>query len=152
MKAYNFDVVSLTLTLSTAFCKAIMNPESDEYKLYHRLMKEHPSIVVKKRTHNTPVKYRNSNGTVTKFNQFKGLSYKRMESFLNALPDNQEYKEIKETYFMLKVKAKAMRTSPYSIVGRWFLAQFPKYKDNPLYYLKNTVEAIDYAAFLDTAA
>ena len=149
MKAYNFDVVSQTLTLSAAFCKAMMNPENDEYKLYHRLVKEHPGIIVKKHTHNTPVKYRNSNGTVTKRNQFKGITYEHMDFFLNMLPDNENSKQIKDNYHTLRENAKGVCNSPYAAVGKWFLAQFPKYKTNPLSYLKEAVNPIDISSFLE---
>ena len=149
MKAYNFDVVSQTLTLSAAFCNEMIDSKSEENKLYHRLMKEFPGIVVKKRTHSSPVKYHNRNGTVTKRNQFKGVTYERIEFFLNILPDNKNSQQIRDNYQTLRENAKGVCNSPYAAVGKWFLAQFPKYKTNPLSYLKEVVVPIDISSFLE---
>ena len=149
IKGYKLDIPNKTLTLTAAFCKAMNDPQSKEFKLYRQFVSDIPGLLVRQKSHNTPVKYRNSNGTVTKRNQFKGITYEHMDFFLNMLPDNENSKQIKDNYHTLRENAKGVCNSPYAAVGKWFLAQFPKYKTNPLSYLKEAVNPIDISSFLE---
>ena len=149
IKGYKLDIPTKTLSLTAAFCKAMNDPQSKEYKLYRQFVSDIPGLSVKRKSHNTPVKYQNRNGTVTKRNQFKGVTFERIEFFLNMLPDNKNTKQIKDNYQTLRENAKGVCNSPYAAVGKWFLAQSPKYKTNPLAYLKEVVVPIDISSFLE---
>jgi len=149
IKGYKLDIPSQTLTLTAAFCKAMNNPNSAEYKLYRHFLRDFPNLTVIQKTHSTPAKYRNSNGTETKRNQFRGLSDKRMDTFVAMLPDTDNGRIIRDNYHSLKEKAKTICLSPSAAVRKWFVNQFPKYKENPLYYLKNDVTPLDISTFLE---
>ena len=133
-KYYRLDVVSKTLTISKAFADAIANPKSAEYKLYTRLMKEIPGLTVVRKTHRTPTSYTSSRGEKFSCNQFKNLKYENMERFMAALPDNEAYFE---QYSFLRYSAACVQTNRYALVRDWFIAQFPEFRKNPLFYLYN---------------
>lgn len=138
MESYKFDITKQTLTLSASFAAAMNNPESEEYALVRRFKRDFPRIVIVRKTHKSPAKP----------NKHSGLSYERMERFMSALPDGVDYLE---AYFDLRDKAEAMCASPYAVVSAWFMRQFPKFRTNPLFYLDNAPEIIDFSAVLEKA-
>ncbi len=149
MKNYVFSVVSQTLTVSAAFEKAMIESrESEEYKFYMRLREDFPNLRVVRKTHATPTLYRNSDGTKTARNKHNNLTYKRMERFMNALPDGAEYLT---AYWELREKAEDMCASPYAAVSAWFMKQFPQFRSNPLFYLDNKPKVIPYSTVLEMA-
>ena len=147
MKGYKLDLAHQTLTLTAAFADAANNPGTAEYKLVRQFQHDFPNLVIVNRTHATPKRYNNKNGIVTHRNQFSGLNYERMEKFMNALPEGEKY--LNEYKALRSVVV--LSPSGYASVRRWFAAQFPKYRENPLFYVKNSVEVIDYAAYIDAA-
>ena len=147
MKGYKLDLAHQTLTLTAAFADAANNPGTAEYKLVCQFQHDFPNLVIVNRTHTTPKRYNNKNGIVTQRNQFSGLNYKRMEKFMNALPEGKKFLD---EYNKLKAVADIC-PSPYAVIRRWFIAQFPKYREDPLFYVNNSVEVIDFAAFLEAA-
>lgn len=144
---YKLDLAHQTLTLTAAFADAANNPASDEYNLVRQFQHDFPNLKIVNRTHATPKRYNNKNGTITYHNQFNGLTYKKMEKFMGALPDGEKY--LNEYNALRSVVL--LSPSGYASVRRWFAAQFPKYRENPLFYVKNSVEVIDYAAYVDAA-
>ena len=149
MKNYVFSVVSQTLTMSAAFEKAMIeNRESEEYKFYMRLREDFPNLRVVRKTHATPTRYHNSDGSTTARNKHNNLTYERMERFMNALPDGAEYLT---AYWELRKKAEDMCASPYAAVSAWFMKQFPQFRSNPLFYLDNKPKVIPYSTILEMA-
>ena len=143
MERFKFDAVSRTLVMSADFARAVAvaDEESAEYKLYLRMRKEIPDLKVERRTHASPTSYKGKNGKKTSYYPTKGLSYERMEKFMGALPEGQKYLD---EYKALKAVS-GICPSPYAVVRQWFEKQFPLYRNNPLFYVKNCVEVIDYA-------
>ncbi len=149
MKNYVFSVVSQTLTMSAAFEKAMIESrESEEYKFYMRLREDFPNLRVVRKTHATPTRYRNSDGTTTARNKHNNLTYERMERFMNALPDGAEYLT---AYWELREKANDMCASPYAAVSAWFMKQLPQFRSNPLFYLDNNPKIIPISTVLEMA-
>ena len=151
MEKYKLDVVNKTLTISKAFADAIANPtnkdkECEEYTLYTRLMREVPGLTVMRKTHRTPTKCTSNRGEVFKCNQFKNLKYENMERFMAALPDNEVYFE---QYSFLRYSASVIQTNRYALVRDWFIAQFPEFRNNPLFYLYNKPEIVKAATVLE---
>ena len=66
---------------------------------------------------------------------------------MNALPEGKKYLD---EYNKLKAVADIC-LSPYAAIRRWFEAQFPEYRENPLFYVHNSVEVIDFAPILEAA-
>ena len=149
MEKFKFDVSKNTLTLSAAFAEAMNDPESAEYALVCKFQRDFPALRIVRKTHATPTRYKNSDGSITTRNKHNGLTYERMERFMSALPDGVDYLE---AYFDLRGKAEAMCASPYAVVSAWFMRQFPKFRSNPLFYLDSAPNIVDFSAILDRAA
>ena len=130
MEKFNFDVVSQTLTISAKFAKAMNNPESGEYTLAAKLKADFPGLT----THRTATHYITKSGERFNCNQFKNLTYARMEKFISALPNSEEYQ--REFEFMRDYAA-VVQHNGYSLVREWFVRQFPEFRRNPLFYLNN---------------
>ena len=150
MEKYKFDVVSQTLTVTANFADKMNDPSSDEYKLVVRFQSDFPNLTIAKRTHKSPSKC-TSKATGEKFycNQFKNLTCKRMEMFIDALPQSDAY--LRE-YKFLKDYASLIQTNGYALVRKWFVAQFPMFRKNPLFYLNNTPEVLTGKDFLNQEA
>ena len=64
---------------------------------------------------------------------------------MDALPNGAEYRK---QYDFLKAYASGIQTNAYSTMREWFIAQFPLYRKNPLFYLTETpkiISGIDFA-------
>ena len=109
-----------------------------------------PNLKIAKRTHKSPSKC-TSKATGEKFNcnQFKNLTCDRMEKFIAALPNNEAYKR---EFEFVRYTASSIQTNGYKQVREWFVAQFPEFRKNPLFYLNNAPEVVDGAKFLNDEA
>ena len=146
MEKFSFDVVSQTLTITAKFDKMMNDTKSDEYKLVQRFRKDFPNLTIAKKTHKSATSYTTKSGEKFICNQFKNLTYDRMEKFISALPKNEGY--LRE-YLFVKNFASAIQHNGYALVRKWFVAQFPEFRKNPLFYLYNTPELVSGFAFLE---
>ena len=146
MEKFSFDVVSQTLTITAKFDKMMNDTKSDEYKLVQRFRKDFPNLTIAKKTHKSATSYTTKSGEKFNCNQFKNLTYDRMEKFISALPKNEGY--LRE-YLFVKNFASAIQHNGYALVRKWFVAQFPECRKNPLFYLYNTPELVSGFAFLE---
>ena len=146
MEKFSFDVVSQTLTITAKFAKMMNDTTSDEYKLVQRFRKDFPNLTIAKKTHKSATSYTTKSGEKFNCNQFKNLTYDRMEKFISALPKNEGY--LRE-YLFVKNFASAIQHNGYALVRKWFVAQFPEFRKNPLFYLYNTPELVSGFAFLE---
>lgn len=145
-KAYTLNLTTKTLTVTKAFEEAVATGEGKDYETYMRLMKDIPGLTVICKTHATPRTY-TSKATGEKFhcNQFKNLSYENMENFINGLPNNQKFIE---AYTFIKYCGSLPLTSRYTAVRRWFVAQFPEFRKNPMFYFYNDVKTVDFKTII----
>ena len=146
MEKFVFDVVSQTLTITAKFAKMMNDTTSDEYKLVQRFRKDFPNLTIAKKTHKSATSYTTKSGEKFNCNQFKNLTYDRMEKFIAALPKNEGY--LRE-YLFVKNYASAIQHNGYTLVRKWFVAQFPEFRKNPLFYLNHSPALVSGAAFLD---
>ena len=144
MEKYTLSIVEKTLTISKAFEKAASNPESKEFKLYQKLTRQIPDLKVSRVTHRKPTSYVNKDGEEFNCCQFKNLTYERMEMFMSALPKSEEFMA---EYEFLKAAA-ATHPSPYAVVRRWFVAQFPEHRKAPWNYFEKPVVLLPAKNFL----
>ena len=141
-KGYTLNLTAKTLTITKAFEEAVAKGDTPEYRLYKKLMRDIPDLVVERRTHKTPTKYNTRTGEVVKrHNKNKGLTYEKMEKFISTFSNS---KELMDQYNFIKENALA----PHSAVVAWFEVQFPHFRKNPLFYLSNNVEVIDGTKYL----
>ena len=145
MEKYTLEIVNKTLTISAKFNEKLQDIDSEEFKLYERLLQTLPSLKVVRKTHKTPSQYTTKSGETFKCNQFKNLKYENMERFISALPNKEE---IFYEYNFIKKHAALIQTNQYTAVRRWFIAQFPEFRQNPLFYLYHTPNVISGVDFL----
>ena len=146
MEKFVFDVISQTLTITAKFAKMMNDPQSDEYKLVQQFRKDFPNLTIAKKTHKSATHYTTKSGEKFNCNQFKNLTYDRMEKFISALPKSESY--LRE-YTFVKDFASAIQTNGYTLVRKWFVAQFPELRKNPLFYLSHSPELVSGATFLE---
>ena len=156
MNTYKVDFVANTITITAAFAKAMNDPTSAEYKIIAQIRKDFPEMEIIRKTHKTPSKYQTKTGEKFNCNQFKNLTYKNMETFIMGLPAAEAYME---EYLFLKNYAAEVQTNGYTIIRRWFVAQFPDFRKNPIVYLTNQPDVVSaaevaeqYEAEMETAA
>ena len=71
--------------------------------------------------------------------------------YKNVLGKTQgEVKDMKP-YLFLKNCGSLPQTSRYTAVRRWFVAQFPEFRKNPIFYLYNEVKVIEATPFFQQA-
>ncbi len=149
MKGYTLSLTAKTLTITKAFEDAVSKGEGEAYDLYTKFMRDIPGLTIIRKTHATPTKYTSkSTGETFTCNQFKNLKYKNMEGFINGLPNNKEYLK---AYNFLKNCGSLPQTSRHTAVRKWFVAQFPEFRKNPLFYLYNEVKVVDIAPYIQEA-
>ena len=146
MEKFVFDVISQTLTITAKFAKMMNDPQSDEYKLVQQFRKDFPNLTIAKKTHKSATHYTTKSGEKFNCNQFKNLTYDRMEKFIKALPKSESY--LRE-YTFVKDFASAIQANGYTLVRKWFVAQFPEFRKNPLFYLSHSPELVSGATFLE---
>lgn len=145
MEKFKFDVVSQTLTISAKFDEQMENPMSEEYKLVMQFRADFPNLTIARKTHKTPSHYTTKSGEKFNCNQFKNLTYDRMEKFIAALPQNEEYMR---EYTVVKNFGTSVNGNGYPLVREWFMAQFPEFRKNPLFYLSNTPQIVMASTFM----
>lgn len=148
MKGYTLNLTAKTLIVTKAFEDAISKGEGEAYELYTKFLRDIPGLTVIRKTHKTPSKYHAKSGETFNCNQFKNLKYENMEGFINGLPNNEKFLT---AYNFLKNCGGLVQTSRYTAVRKWFVAQFPEFRKNPLFYLYNEVSVVDIAPFLQEA-
>ena len=149
METYKFNPVTKILIVTAAFEKAMNNPSSEEYALYIQLQHDIPGLRVSRRTHKSPAKYHTKGGDVFRCNQYKHLTYKNMENFIKILPKRDELMEV---YDYIRYGAGLAQTNCYAAVRRWFEAQFPDFRRNPLLYFHGNFEVLaDIESFIKAA-
>ena len=145
--AYSVNYIDSTITVNSSFYEKMQDPSSEEYKLIKCIRADYPEMRIVNRTHKTPTKYTSkSTGETFNCNQFKNLTYKNMEGFINGLPNGADYLT---AYNFLKNCGGLPLTSRYTAVRKWFVAQFPEFRKNPLFYLYNEVKVVDIAPFIE---
>lgn len=150
MERFKFDAVSKTLTITEGYAKKLNDVESAEFKHYNAMMQAIPGLSVVRKTHKSPSKCTSkSSGEQFKCNQFKNLTYKNMERFMDALPHGSLYRK---EYDFLKDYAASIQTNGYKLVRMWFVAQFPHFRKNPLFYVYNTPELVKASEVIDQEA
>lgn len=148
MEKYSMDFVTATLTITAKFAKAMAKPNSKEYELVCRFRADFPNLTIRKKTHKSPTHYRTNSGEVYGCNPNKNLTYERMERFMDGLPQKEQYRR---EYDFIKDYASIVQHNGYAVVRRWFEAQFPDFRKNPLLYLSTTPAIVPASTILEAA-
>ena len=148
MNGYRLDLAKKTLTITKAFEEAVSKGNTEEYDIYMKFLREIPGLTVVHRTHKSPTRYTNKQGEKFNCNQFKNLKYENMEGFIKGLP---KHEELLNAFNFLRYNASLVQTARYTVVRKWFVAQFPEFRKNPLFYLYNEVKVIEATPFFQQA-
>ena len=143
---YRIEFTKMTLTMTADFALKAYDPSTEEYEILTRLKKDFPDLKIERKTHRTPSKYKTKSGEEYNHNQFKDLSYNRMEKFLSRIPNGATYQK---EYECVKDFATDLNGNGYPLVRKWFVEQFPNFRKNPMFYLNNSPELISGIAFLN---
>ena len=149
MEKFNFNPTTRTLTITAKFAGMMNDPTSEEYQLVVQFQTDFPGLRISKRTHRTPTRYNTKSGETYNRNQFKDLTYERMEKFMSVLPQKEAYLTEYET---VKAFAEVVKHNGYPIVRKWFVEQFPYYRKNPLFYLNNSPLVLHGSTFIESMA
>lgn len=146
---YQIDFTAKTLTITKEFSDNAQDPDSKEFGILMTLQNAIPGLTVIRKTHKTPRKYvSKATGEEFNCNQFKNLTFDNMKQFINALPNHDE---LLKSFKFLRYYGGLPQTSRYPVVRRWFVAQFPEFRKNPLFYLYNEVKVIDITPLIQQA-
>ena len=124
----------MTLIMTVDFADRTYDSTSEEYEILTRLKKDFPGLKVKRKTHRIPAKDKTKCGEEYTHNQFKDLTYKRMEKFISRIPNSKMYEE---QYQAVKDFATDINGDGYPMVRKWFVEQFPNFRKDPMFYLNN---------------
>lgn len=117
MKDYKINFTANTITISKSFALAASDPTKPECETLSKLQAAYPGMRIVQRTHRSP----------SKANVNKGLTYNRMEGYIN-LHENAAELLIK---FNAVKKIAAEQKNPYLFIKSWFIQQFPDYGKLP---------------------
>lgn len=148
MNTYKVDFVANTITITASFAKAMNDPTSAEYKIIAQIRKDFPKMEIIRKTHKTPSKYQTKTGEKFNCNQFKNLTFDNMKAFIECLPNSEKFMK---SYNFLRYYGGLPQTSRYTVVRKWFVAQFPNFRKDPLFYLYNKVDVIEATPFFQQA-
>ena len=149
-RSYKLDITTSTLTVSASFADAMNDPNSKEYQLVRQFKHDFPRLNIVRKTHKTPSRYHNKDGSITTRNKRKGLSYERMERYILSVSDEHDTDYL-EAFYTVRDVAEVSCASPYAVVSEWFMRQFPKFRTNPLFYIDHKPDVIDFSAALEEA-
>ena len=76
------------------------------------------------------------------------MKYENMEGFIKGLPNNEEFLRV---FNFLRYCGSLVSTARFTVVRKWFVAQFPNFRKDPMFYLNkaNSPELIGGLAFLN---
>lgn len=139
MEKYKINYTNHTITITADFDKKLQDIESAEYALIKKIRADFPNMQIVRKTHRTPSLYVNKDGEVSRCNQFKNLTYEHIEQFISGLPESKKY--LAEYQYLRDFASKPQRNR-YKLVRKWFTAQFPLFRNDPLFYLKEAPEIV----------
>lgn len=149
-RSYKLDITTSTLTVSASFADAMNDPNSKEYQLVCQFKHDFPRLNIVRKTHKTPTRYHNKDGSITTRNKRNGLTYERMEAYILAVSDEHDTDYL-EAFYTVRDVAEVSCVSPYAVVSEWFMRQFPKFRTNPLFYIDNKPAIVDFSTILERA-
>ena len=117
MKEYKINFTANTITIIKSFAEAASDPTSAECESLSKLQAAYPGMRIVHKTHRSP----------SKANANKGLTYERMEGYINL---HENAAELLVTFEAVK-KIAAQQKNPYQFTRNWFIEQFLDYGKLP---------------------
>ncbi len=117
MKECKINFTANTITISKSFADAASDPTSAECEKLSKLQAAYPGMRIVHKTHRSP----------SKANANKGLTYERMEGYINL---HENAAKLLVTFEAVKAIA-AKQKNPYLFTRGWFMQQFPDFGNIP---------------------
>ena len=117
VREYKINFTTNTITISKSFALAASDPSKPEFETLSKLQAAYPGMRIVHKTHRSP----------SKANANKGLTYERMEGYINL---HENAAELLVTFEAVK-KIAAQQKNPYLFTKGWFMQQFPDYGKLP---------------------
>lgn len=117
MREYKISFTTSTITISKSFALVASDPSKPEFETLSKLQAAYPGMRIVHKTHRSP----------SKANANKGLTYERMEGYINL---HENAAELLVTFDAVKAIA-AEQKNPYLFTKGWFMQQFPDYGKLP---------------------
>ena len=117
MKECKINFTANTITITKSFADAASDPASAECEKLSKLQAAYPGMRIVHKTHRSP----------SKANANKGLTYERMEGYINL---HENAAELLVTFEAVK-KIATQQKNPYLFTRNWFIEQFPDYGKLP---------------------
>ena len=116
MTGYKMNFATKTLTITKAFAAKAMLPNTQEANIILNMRTLIPDLKISYKTH-----------AGSRPHPFKGLSFRKMEDYIRCCENESElmtvYRGIREIAMV--------QPNPHNYVCRWFMRQFPDYKEIP---------------------
>lgn len=116
-KNYAIDFTTRTLTINKDFAEALNDPTSNETRILSQYMTMFPDLRVVRRSHKPSKKTRED----------KGLTYDKMRKYISLHENAEDLLKM----FALVVELAKTQNNSFLYTKTWFLAQFPKFYDQP---------------------
>ena len=117
MREYKINFTTNTITVSKSFALAASDPSKPEFETLSKLQSAYPGMRIVHKTHRSP----------SKANANKGLTYERMEGYINL---HENAAKLLVTFEAVKAIA-AKQKNPYLFTRGWFMQQFPDFGNIP---------------------
>lgn len=117
MREYKINFTTNTITISKSFALAASDPSKPEFETLSKLQAAYPGMRIVHKTHRSP----------SKANANKGLTYERMEGYINL---HENAAELLTKFEAVKAIASNQK-NPYLFTKGWFMQQFPDYGKLP---------------------
>lgn len=108
------DPINSTITITEAYYKKACTYGTSEYYEFRKVLKENQGFDVVRKKSNKRT--------------YKNLTFQVMEDYINTQPNS---KEMLITFEAVKKIAKA-KNSEYPLTKKWFLKNYPEYKENEI--------------------
>ena len=116
MNNYKMNFATKTLTITKAFAAMAMKPNTDEANILSQMKALFPDLKISYKTHYSTAKH-----------PYKGLTYNKMERYIRF---HENADELLLAYNTVK-EIGTTQTNAHNYVCKWFLQQFPNYKELP---------------------
>ena len=124
MKNYfNYDFINKAIVGTKTAIRKANAGNTPEYRELCKKLAEHPDF-------NVVQKEIDSNGNKKKYH---GLTFKKMREYIETKPNNED--KIKEFDAVMKVAD--AKGAKYPLTKKWFLKNFPEYKENEASIVSN---------------
>ena len=117
MTGYKINFAANTITITADFEAKANDPNTEQYRLLKQIQADYPAMKISRKTHRSP----------KTCNPSKGLTYANMKRYIMVY---ENAAELLKQFENVKVQA-ALQPNSYDYVKRWFVAQFPSYRNLP---------------------